>query len=140
MGHNDWSSIAYDFRSASDFAAGAHETAAPLASQELTSEIALETAQNVDADGDGVPNASESVPAVLQLLSDQSRGVGPGKSLENKAREAQKAHESGKTGKACSLLNGYIQEVKAQAGTKISKPTADELLETARLIRTLLEC
>ena len=140
VGHDDWAALRYDFRTAADFADGAHETAAPLVSQELTSEIALETAQNVDADGDGVPNASESVPAVLQFLLDRSRDAGAGTSLENKAREVQKTYNSGKTGAACSLLNGYIQEVKAQAGKKISKPTAEELIETAALIRTLLRC
>ena len=73
---------------------------------------------------------------MLQLLLDQSRGVGPGKSLENKAREAQKAYGSGKPAATCSLLNEYIREVKAQTGKKISKPTATDLTETAGLIRT----
>ncbi len=58
-GHDDWSNLAYDFQSSADFADGAHETARPLVAQELTSEIALETAQNVDADGDDVPNAAD---------------------------------------------------------------------------------
>lgn len=58
-GYDDWSNLAYDFRSSADFADGAHATAGPLVAQELTSEIALETAQNVDFDGDGVPNAAD---------------------------------------------------------------------------------
>lgn len=58
-GHDDWSSLAYDFKTSPDFADGAHESARPLVAQELTSEIALETAQNFDFDGDGVPNAAD---------------------------------------------------------------------------------
>jgi hypothetical protein len=59
FGHDDWSNLHYDFRPSPDFADGAHASTIPLIGKELTSEMALETAQNVDGDGDGVPNASD---------------------------------------------------------------------------------
>lgn len=58
-GHDDWSNLAFDFQNSADFADGLHESSRALVAQELTSEIALETAQNVDADGDSVPNAAD---------------------------------------------------------------------------------
>ena len=58
-GHDDWSALGFDFRATADFGDGARATPAQLVSTELTSEIALETARNVDADRDGVPNAAD---------------------------------------------------------------------------------
>ena len=62
-GHDDWSNLVYNFRAFPDFAHGSRGTAVDLVAEELPSDVAVEVAETVDFDGDGVPNADDSCPA-----------------------------------------------------------------------------
>ena len=64
LGHDDWSSVIYNFRLTPGFANGVADPRPPTPTTELTSAEALDTAKAVDSDGDGIPNSSESVCTV----------------------------------------------------------------------------
>lgn len=59
-GHDDWSSLIYDFGLSPDFADGVHVTASAIA--EMTDEQAV--ALSPDTDGDGIVDALDNCPAV----------------------------------------------------------------------------
>jgi hypothetical protein len=78
--------------------------------------------------------------AQLGDLIAASRGVGPGKGLEDKAREAAASLAAGSTAGACSTLASYLDLVNAQSGKKIPAATAAALAADATRIRAVLAC
>jgi len=81
-------------------------------------------------------------PVSLQLagLLTKVKGVGPGKSLANQIMFAQTYYAVPDIHATCSTLTGFLSEVKAQSGKKVSTPTADQLLATAQSIETAIQC
>jgi hypothetical protein len=79
-------------------------------------------------------------PSDFSDLIADSRGVGPGKSLVEKARTAQNQTQAGDVAGACTTLSYYITEVQAQTGKSINRSQAPDLLEDARLIGAQLGC
>ncbi len=76
----------------------------------------------------------------LENLRGASVGVGPGKSLADKAALAQSQYASGNVAGACTTLTGYINEVKALSGKKIPTATANALIAQAQALRTEIGC
>jgi hypothetical protein len=85
VGHDDWSTLLFDFRGTSDYADGVHESARPVATSELTSQMALETAKTVDVDGDGTSNLAESVCGVTRGYVQASGKYGSAKPVQRVA-------------------------------------------------------
>jgi X-Pro dipeptidyl-peptidase len=78
--------------------------------------------------------------AVLdQLLADVT-GVGPGKSFADKVKTIKAYFAAGHTGSACTELRGFVSEVKAQSGKKVTTPQANALLAEAAQAGTVLGC
>lgn len=67
-------------------------------------------------------------------------GVGPGRSLAAKVRNAQAALARGDTGAACNILGAFINEVEAQSGESVTSGTAAQLIADATRIRAVLGC
>ena len=61
-GFNDWTNLVFNFRSATDFADGVHTT--PHEIPDVTSEQALDAAESVDFDVDGITNYPDNCPSV----------------------------------------------------------------------------
>ena len=70
----------------------------------------------------------------LQQLGSSLDGVGPGTSLLNKINTALSDLNSGNPSGAKAVLRGFINEVRAQSGKKISKVTASTLIADAQRI------
>jgi hypothetical protein len=83
---------------------------------------------------------SDVTPPDTGDLIDDSRGVGPGKSLVDKARTTQSQIQGGDVADACTTLSYYITEVQAQTGKSISRTQAGDLLEDARTIGSQIGC
>ncbi len=79
-----------------------------------------------------------SAAQMLDTLLSQVIGVGPGKSLESKVRGTIQKLTAGNTTSACSALDDFINEVKAQAGKKITQSLADALIAAAKNIQAAL--
>jgi len=80
------------------------------------------------------------VPTRLQQLLADVRGVGPGKSLARKIAVAQARYESGKYGAACGVLRGFVNQVRAQAGKKLTDAQATAFQSDADTIREAIGC
>lgn len=82
------------------------------------------------------------VTAVDQLndLAAKVVGVGPGKSLANKVAQASASLAANDIPNTCLTLQGFIDEVKAQSGKKITAAVAASLTNDAQSIRTALAC
>ena len=74
-----------------------------------------------------------------QLIA-ASTGVGPGKSLLNKALEARAAYQAFNSAGACTTLAGYLNEVRAQSGKKLTAAQAAMLTDLAQSVRAFLGC
>ena len=70
----------------------------------------------------------------LKQLGSSLTGVGPGTSLLNKINTALSDLNSGNPNGAKAVLQGFINEVRAQSGKKISKALADTLIADAQRI------
>jgi hypothetical protein len=81
----------------------------------------------------------QQVDLFEQLIA-ASTGVGPGQSLLNKALEARAAYQAGNPGGACSVLSGYLNEVKAQSGKKLTAAQAAMLTDLAQRVRVFVGC
>ena len=81
-------------------------------------------------------------PVSLQLagLLTEVRGVGPGKSLEDKAMFAKTYYAVPDIQSTCAMLIAFVDEVSAQTGKHIDKRTASRLLGTAQPIEFALHC
>jgi hypothetical protein len=78
-------------------------------------------------------------PDFSDLIAD-SRAVGPGRSLVDKARTAEGQIQAGAIADACVTLSGYIQEVKSQTGKTITRSQAPDLIGDARAIAAQVGC
>ena len=67
-------------------------------------------------------------------------GVGPGKSLSAKVRNAQAALASGDTRAACNILGAFINEVEAQSAKSLTAGQANQLIGDAARIQAVLGC
>ncbi len=83
-----------------------------------------------------VKSATEQLQDLLVAVT----GVGPGKSLASKVQNALDAVRTGNTAGACSMLNDFMNEVKAQSGKKLTIAQANSLLTDAARIRAVLGC
>jgi hypothetical protein len=76
----------------------------------------------------------------VQVLIGESTGVGAGTSLADKLRLVAASLAAGNVGEACGLLQGYLNELRAQTGKKLTVAQAAALSAEARHIRSLLGC
>jgi hypothetical protein len=76
---------------------------------------------------------------VLDLLA-AVKGVGPGKSLENKVKAIQASIAAGQTTSTCNQLNAFKHEVGAQTGKSIPVATATALLSEADRVAAAAGC
>ena len=67
-------------------------------------------------------------------------GVGPGTSLADKVRQAQRYLAIGDTADACSALTAFTREVHAQSGKSIPPGQAAMLIADAQRIKAVLAC
>jgi hypothetical protein len=81
-----------------------------------------------------------NVDALFDALHAAVTGVGPGHSLADKVALAKSYFDAGDTADACGTLNGFINEVKAQTGKKITPAQAADFIAQAQAIEALLSC
>ena len=81
-GYDDWQHIIYSFNSASLTKPVVEAT---QIEPEMTSDEVLATAQSIDFDGDGIPNALDNCPAVSNPSQADSDGNGIGDACQSKA-------------------------------------------------------
>ena len=83
----------------------------------------------------------QTVPAALlqQLLADVT-GVGPGKSLANKIILAQNYYAPPDIQATCGVLRGFRNQVRAQAGKKLTDTQASEFTSDAGAIMDAIGC
>jgi hypothetical protein len=67
-------------------------------------------------------------------------GVGPGQSLLAKVQGAQLGYGTGNMNGACGVLGGFVNEVGAQSGKKLSTEQAMTLVTDAETIRQAMSC
>jgi hypothetical protein len=97
------------------------------------------TGLNSDPNYDRLVFESNGGPDFADLIAD-SQGVGPGKSLADKATAAQSYFNSGDTADACGTLSAYLHEVNAQTGKSITSAQASDLIEDANSARSTIGC
>jgi hypothetical protein len=92
-------------------------------------------------------SASASFPVYVYGAADQVDnlrdavdGVGPGTSLADKVNDARAALAEEQVARACSILNDFISQVRAQPRRIIPAPTASLLIADATRIRAVLAC
>jgi hypothetical protein len=84
-----------------------------------------------------------SVPdpgTLLQQLSADVAGVGPGESLTAKVSDAQTYYAVPDVQATCAVLTAFVNEVDAQRGRKITPDLASQLTADAQAIMTAIEC
>ena len=106
-----------------------------------------DTTVNCTATDESGNSASASfavhVKGGAEQLADLAAGVaglGPGKSLADKAAQAQVYLAQGQTQEACDVLTAFGNEVRAQSGKKIPAAQATALIADASRIRVVLGC
>jgi hypothetical protein len=82
------------------------------------------------------PTVGMQLAALLQSVT----GVGPGKSLANKVMLIQSYVDADNTAAACDTLTGFINEVNAQTGKKITAAQAASFISQAQAIQDTLGC
>jgi HYR domain len=83
-----------------------------------------------------VKGAAEQLADMATAVS----GVGPGASLADKVSQAQADLSANDVADACSTLNAFVNEVKAQTGRTIAPGQAPTLIATAQRIEAVLGC
>jgi len=83
-----------------------------------------------------VKGAAEQLADLLTAVT----GVGPGTSFAHKVSQAQAYLTANDVADACSTLNAFIKEVKAQSGITLLPSQAATLIATAQRIETVLGC
>lgn len=82
------------------------------------------------------PTVAEQLAALLKEVT----GVGPGKSLANKVALAQIYYAVPDIQATCPVLTGFVNEVQAQAGKKISQQLDAKLIADANAIEDAIGC
>jgi phospholipase/lecithinase/hemolysin len=80
------------------------------------------------------------VPTRLQQLLADVSGVGPGKSLASKVSSAQAAYERADNQATCGVLRGFMNQVKAQSGKKLTDADATIFRSDASTIMEAIGC
>jgi len=83
------------------------------------------------------------VKGVVELLDEliqTTSAIGPGMSLQSKARNARAAAAAGKSGAACTMLSALLSELAAQSGKKLSLTHLTGLRTAVTNIRAALDC
>jgi len=120
----------------------------------LAAHVTLQKATGINDGGqilaDGVDGASgaarayllspNSVPQQLAQLQAEVTGVGPGNSLGAKVGEAQADYAASDYPATCAVLGGFVSEVEAQDGKKISQAMAGKFIYDARAIEAAIAC
>jgi hypothetical protein len=83
-----------------------------------------------------IRGAEEQLDTLLVAVT----GVGPGASLANKLMLIQSYVAANNTAAACDALTGFINEVNAQAGKKITAVQAASFISQAQAIEDTLGC
>jgi len=81
-----------------------------------------------------------TVPGRLQELLADVTGVGPGKSLEKKVASAHDSFAAFRIQATCGKLTGFMNQVMAQAGKKLTDAQATEFLSDAQAITEAIGC
>ena len=79
------------------------------------------------------------VSLLQQLLADVT-GVGPGKSLADKVTLAEMYYLAPDLEATCGVLNGFTNQVRAQAGKKLTDTQATEFTSDANAIMETIGC
>ena len=74
----------------------------------------------------------DEVETLIDALRDATIGVGPGRSLTNKTELAGTYFAVGDVQATCAVLAGFLNEVEAQRGKKLTHDVADTLITDAR--------
>jgi len=80
------------------------------------------------------------VPTRLQQLLADVTGVGPGRSLASKVTRAQRNYARSKNQATCGVLRGFVNQVRAQAGKKLTDAQAGGFTADANTIREAIGC
>jgi HYR domain-containing protein len=83
-----------------------------------------------------IRGAAEQLDTLLTSVT----GVGPGTSLANKVTLIQSYVTANNTAAACDALTGFINEVNAQTGKKITPAQAASFISQAQAIEATLGC
>ena len=95
----------------------------------------------VNATGDVAVLLLTPIPAaLLAALRNEVTDVGPGTSLADKVTAAQAHYAASDTQATCAMLAGFVNEVKAQAGKKISQQLDAKLIADAQTIGAVIGC
>jgi len=78
--------------------------------------------------------------AQLAALLTEVTGVGPGTSLADKVKFAQTYYAVPDIQATCAVLTGFVKEVKAQAGKKISRQLDAKLIADAQAVEAAIGC
>ncbi len=78
--------------------------------------------------------------AQLADLASAVEGLRAGISLSDKVQATQSYLATGDTTDACSTLNAFIHEVKAQTGKAITSTEASQLITDAERIQAVIGC
>jgi hypothetical protein len=104
-GHEDWSSLEYNFRLTVGFANGVADPPPPPPPAELKAVDAVKAAEAVDSDHDGITNASESV-------CDTTRAYVQGSPKYQASKPQQRASADAQVASACSVVAKITRTTK----------------------------
>lgn len=82
----------------------------------------------------------KSTEALISELLTAVTGAGPGASLSNKMAIVQAYYAAGDVQAACAMLGAFENQVKAQAGKKLTAAKAAALLSEAQVIGARMGC
>ena len=102
--------------------------------------IKVEAVGNVFFDVSAIDFTIRSAATQLTELVAYLNGRGPGKSLENKAREASASLGAGNVAATCSKLQELLDLIRAQAGKTLSAAEVAELRTRIGWIRSAIDC
>jgi hypothetical protein len=140
--------VAFPTPTATDAVGVVSNTCAPASGSTFPSGTTTVTCHAADAAGNvatttftvTVVSAAGQLAALLQQVQSISPPPKLGGSLPNKLMAAQASLLAGNVQDACGTLQGFINEVKAQSGKKLSTTDATALIAAATQIRAALGC
>jgi subtilisin-like proprotein convertase family protein len=82
----------------------------------------------------------EKITDLRELIAGLDIHHGTANALDSKLEEALDALEADDKAGACDSLQAFLNQVSAQSGKKLTEDQAEELMDAANEIRTLLDC